>query len=73
MLVAQNQLVSSTTVCLIYLLIVWSDGSFGKIGLQILFYMTIGGSGGWVFIRLFTIRSAIRSCNFKIKLYNNRF
>ena len=69
---AQNQLVSSTTVWLIYLFLGWSDGSFGKIGLQILFYMTIGGLGVWVFIRLFTISSAIKSCNFKIKLYNNR-
>jgi hypothetical protein len=70
--VEQNQLVSSITVWLIYLLLGWSDACFGKIGLQILFYMTIGGLGIWVFIRLFTISSAIESCNFKIKLYNNR-
>jgi hypothetical protein len=45
MLMAQNQLESSTTVWLLYLFLGWSYGSLGQMGLQILFYVTFGGVG----------------------------
>ncbi len=63
MLIAQNQLANKTTVWLLYLFLVWSYGSLGKIGLQILFYISLGGVGVWVFIRLFTLSGAIKSHN----------
>jgi hypothetical protein len=63
MLMAQNQLESSTTVWLLYLFLGWSYGSLGQMGLQILFYVTFGGVGIGAFIRLFTLSGAIKSHN----------
>lgn len=63
MLLVQNQLANTTTVWLLFLFLGWSYGSLGKIGLQILFYITLGGLGFWAFIRLFTLSSSIRSYN----------
>ncbi len=63
MLMAQNQLESTTTVWLLYLFLGWSYGSLGQMGLQILFYITFGGFGIWAFIRLFTLSGAIKLHN----------
>jgi len=54
------------TMWLLFLLLGWSYGSLGKIGLQILFYITFGGLGIWTFIRLFTLNGSIKSYNRKI-------
>ena len=35
----------------------------GKIGLQILYYITAGGLGFWALIRLFTLNGAIKEYN----------
>jgi hypothetical protein len=37
-----------------------------KIGLQIFFYITLGGFGIWMLIRLFMLNSAIKTYNRKI-------
>jgi len=51
---------------LLFLFLGWSYGSLGKIGTQILFYLTLGGLGLWALIRLFTLNSAIKDYNRKI-------
>ena len=40
-----------TLVWLLFLFLGWSYGSLGKLGLQILYYLTIGGFGIWTLIR----------------------
>ena len=62
-LLAQNQLANTTTTWLLFLFLGWSYGSLGKIGLQILYYITLGGFGLWTLIRLFTLNEAIKEYN----------
>ena len=54
---------NSTTIWVLFLLLGWSYGSMGKIGIQILYYITLGGFGIWTLIRLFTLQGAIRRYN----------
>lgn len=58
----------STTIWLLFLFLGWSYGSLGKIGLQILFYLTLGGLGIWTLVRLFTLNGAIKDYNRNIAL-----
>lgn len=51
---------------ILFLFLGWSYGSMEKIGIQILFYLTLGGFGIWALIRLFTLNSAIREYNYNI-------
>ena len=53
----------SSTMWLLFLFLGWSYGSLGKIGLQILFYLTLGGLGIWTIVRLFTLNGAIKDYN----------
>lgn len=62
-LLAQNQLANKTTTWLLFLFLGWSYGSLGKIGLQILYYITLGGLGLWTLIRFFTLNRAIKKYN----------
>ena len=48
---------------LTFLLFGWSYGSMGKMGKQILFYLTLGGLGLWFLYVLFTLNSKIREFN----------
>ncbi len=59
---------NSTTICLLFLFLGWSYGSLDKVGLQILYYVTLGGAGIWTLIRLFTLNGAIREYNKKIAM-----
>ena len=59
---------SSNLFRLLFLFLGWSYGSLGKIGTQILYYITIGGLGVWTLIRLFTLQGAIRDYNRKIAM-----
>jgi len=68
MMIAQNEMAKSSTIWLLYLLLGWSYGSLGKVGLQILFYLTLGGFGVWALIRLFTLSGAIKDYNKKIAI-----
>ena len=58
----------SATIWLLFLLLGWSYGSLGKMGLQILYYITFGGLGIWALIRLFTLNGAIKDYNRKIAI-----
>lgn len=55
-----------STIWLLFLLLGWSYGALDKIGLQILYYVTLAGGGLWALIRLFTLSSAIKEYNRKI-------
>tara|TARA_B100000780_G_C21065369_1_gene428375 strand:+ start:628 stop:900 length:273 start_codon:yes stop_codon:yes gene_type:complete len=68
MLMAQNQFANTTTVWVLFLFLGWSYGSLGKIGIQILFYITFGGFGIWALIRLFTLSGAIKAYNKKVAM-----
>jgi hypothetical protein len=63
MLMAQHDFVSKGTTWVLFLFLGWSYGSMGKVGLQILYYLTLGGLGLWALIRLFTLNGAIRRYN----------
>ena len=57
-----------TLIWLLFLFLGWSYGSLGKMGIQILYYITLGGAGIWTLIRLFTLNGAIREYNKKIAM-----
>lgn len=67
-LLYQSQCIKPSTVWLLFLFFGWSYGSMDKIGLQILFYVTAGGLGIWMLIRLFTLSGAIKEYNRKIAM-----
>lgn len=68
LLMAQQELVKPSTIWLLFLFLGWSYGSMGKVGMQILFYVTLGGFFIWTFVRLFTLSSAIKEYNNKVYL-----
>lgn len=57
---------NSTTIWLLFLFLGWSYGSMEQMGKQILFYITAGGLGFWLFYRLFTLNGAIKKFNKQI-------
>lgn len=59
----ENRKANKQTIWLLFLFFGWSYGSLGKIGLQVLYYITFGGIGLWTLIRLFTLNSAIDAYN----------
>ncbi|MCG8881790.1 TM2 domain-containing protein [Tenacibaculum finnmarkense] len=59
----ESRKANPTTVWLLFLFLGWSYGSLDKIGLQILFYITLGGFGIWTLFRLFTLNGAIKTYN----------
>lgn len=65
-LLAQNEFAKKGNIWALFLLLGWSYGSLGKIGLQILFYLTLGGIGVWTFVRLFSLNGAIKRYNKQI-------
>ena len=65
---AQQELVKPSTIWLLFLFLGWSYGSLGKVGIQILFYVTFGGFLIWTLVRLFTLSSAIKQYNNKVYL-----
>lgn len=65
---AQSEFAKPGTIWPLYIFLGWSYGSLGKIGLQILFYLTGGGFGLWGFIRLFMLSGAIKNYNRKIAM-----
>ncbi len=66
LLAYESRKANSTTVWLLFLFLGWSYGSLDKIGLQILYYVTLGGFGLWALIRLFTLNGALRDYNRRI-------
>lgn len=65
-MIYQSRKANPTSVWLLFLFLGWSYGSLGKIGTQILFYITLGGLGIWMLIRLFTLSGAIKDYNREI-------
>ena len=53
---------------ILFLLFGWSHGSMGKVGTQILFYLTAGGLGIWALRRLFKLNSKMREHNKNIAI-----
>lgn len=66
LLIYNDRKANSSTIWVMFLLLGWSYGSLGKIGKQILFYLTLGGFGFWALYRLFTLNTAIRKYNLNI-------
>jgi hypothetical protein len=65
-MIFQSRKANPTTVWLLFIFLGWSYGSLGKIGLQILYYITAGGIGIWALVRLFTLSGAIKDYNRQI-------
>ena len=55
-------------IWILFLFLGWSYGSLGSITKQILFYITAGGLGIWILIRLFTLNGSIRQANKEIAM-----
>jgi len=62
----ESRKANTTTVWLLFLFLGWSYGSLDKIGLQIFYYITLGGLGLWALVRLFTLSGAIKTYNRRI-------
>ena len=62
----ESRKANTTTVWLLFLFLGWSYGSLDKIGLQIFYYITLGGLGLWTLVRLFTLSGAIKTYNRRI-------
>jgi hypothetical protein len=59
---------NSGTIWILFLLFGWSYGSLDEMGLQIVFYLTLGGFGLWFLIRIFTLNGAIKEYNKKMAI-----
>ncbi len=66
LLAFESRKANPTTIWLLFLFLGWSYGSLDKIGLQILFYITLGGLGIWTLVRLFTLNGAIKTYNRRV-------
>jgi hypothetical protein len=62
----QQRVLNPSTMWLLFLILGWSYGSMGKMGKQILYYITFGGLLIWFFYRLFTLNGAIKKYNKQI-------
>jgi hypothetical protein len=67
-MIFQNRKADLTTAWLLFIFLGWSYGYLGKIGLQILYYLTLGGFGIWALVRLFTLSKDVKNYNFNIAL-----
>ena len=63
----QDEKINKGTAWLLFLFFGWSYGSFGKIGKQILFWITIGGFGFWSLYVLFTLNKKINNHNTELR------
>ena len=68
LLIYNSRKKDSSTMWLLFLFLGWSYGSMGKMGLQIFYYITLGGLGIWTLFRLFTLNSAIKNYNRQVAL-----
>jgi hypothetical protein len=62
----QQRAINPSTMWLLFLILGWSYGSMGKMGKQILYYITFFGLLLWFFYRLFTLNGAIKKYNKQI-------
>ena len=68
LMIYQSRKLNSTMIWLLFIFFGWSYGSMGKIGTQILYYITAAGLGLWALVRLFTLNGAIKEYNRKIAM-----
>ena len=66
LLAYESRKANPATVWFLFLFFGWSYGSLDKVGLQILFYITLGGLGLWTLVRLFTLNGDIKEYNRRI-------
>lgn len=66
LMMANNEVINPTTTWVLFFFLGWSYGSMDQMGLQILYYLTLGGLGVWTLFRLFTLNTAIREYNNKV-------
>ena len=66
LLAYESRKANTTTIWLLFLFLGWSYGSLDKIGIQILYYITLAGFGVWAIVRLFTLSGSIKAYNRKI-------
>lgn len=66
LLAYESRKANPTTIWLLFLFLGWSYGSLDKVGIQILYYITLGGFGFWAFVRLFTLSGSIKNYNRRI-------
>ena len=62
----QQRALNPSTLWILFLFLGWSYGSMGKMGKQILYYVTFFGLLFWFFYRLFTLNGAIKKYNKQI-------
>ena len=67
-LVYAEKKANSAVIWILFLFLGWSYGSLGQGGKQVLYYITVGGVGIWLIIRLFTLNGAIREYNKKVAM-----
>lgn len=63
----QDEKLSKGTIWLLFLFLGWSYGSFGQMGKQILFWVTLGGLGLWSLYVLFTLNGKIERHNSQLR------
>ena len=66
LIIYNGRKVDSTTILLLHVFLGWSYGSLGKMGLQILFYITCFGCGVWWLVRIFTLSNDVKQYNRQI-------
>lgn len=66
MMIYQSRKADPTKIWLLFLFLGWSYGSLDKVGLQVLFYLTLGGFGLWVLVRFFTLSGDIKDYNRRV-------
>ena len=71
LMIYESTKLNSTVIWLLFLFLGWSYGSMDKVGMQILFYVTVGGFGFWALVRLFTLNGAIKEYNRKKAILAN--
>lgn len=67
-MIYESRKLNPSKIWVLFLLFGWSYGSMGKIGIQFLYWLTLGGFGIWAIIRLFTLSEKIKQHNKKIAI-----
>lgn len=62
----EQEKINKTTIWILFLLFGWSYGSFNKMGMQILYWITFGGFGIWWIYVLFTLNKKVNNHNLEI-------
>lgn len=62
----EQEKINKTTIWILFLFFGWSYGSFNKMGMQILYWITLGGFGIWWIYVLFTLNKKVNNYNLEI-------